>query len=239
MAVVKALIELEDRAAEVFFSGTRYVQLEASWGEPVDTAAELRGMCAIGLARMAHPDALLEAVRLLSDKTAESRTGALRALADSGRTDAELVLRFKADSGDRKAEVTGECLAALLRLGPRGRAVPFVAGFLENRSQETAEAAAIALGESRLTEAWPVLRDAFEGSAVKSAVMLGISLLRNDEAIEFLFDQCEKGIERIAVAAVSALAGYKSDDVIRGRMEKTVEARKSAAIRKAYLDAWG
>jgi hypothetical protein len=55
LAIVKALVELDDAAAEVFFAGTRYVQMEASWGPPVDTAAEMRGICAIGLARMGHP----------------------------------------------------------------------------------------------------------------------------------------------------------------------------------------
>lgn len=237
LAIVKALIEREDPAAEVYFSGARHVQLEASWGEPVDTAAELRGVGVIGLARMAHREALFEAVKLLSDKEAETRIGALRALADSGNADAELVLRFKADSGDRKPEVMGECFAALLRLGPKSRAVSFVAGFLEHRNREMAEGAAIALGESRMAEAWHVLRDAFERSSVQSAILLGMSLLRNDEAIEFLFGQIEHGRERAAVSAIDALSSYRGDSVLRERMERIVG--KSAALRKAYQDTWG
>jgi HEAT repeat protein len=234
LAIVKALVELDDPAAEVFFAGTRYVQMEPGWGEPTDTAAELRGICAIGLARMAHPEGLLEAVRLLNDKTAEARTGAVRALADSGKAEAELVLRYKADCGDRKPEVMGECFAALLRLGPRGRALPFVAEFLAGGSEE----AAIALGESRLPEAWPALRDAFQGSTIQSAILLGMSLLRNDEAIEFLFERVEIDRERVAVAAIEALASYRGDDALRVRMESLVNGRNSTALRKAFDATW-
>jgi HEAT repeat protein len=234
LAVVKALVELEDAAAEVFFSGARYVQMEGSWGPPIDTAAEMRGICAIGLARMAHPEALLEAVRLLSDKNAEARTGALRALADSGKSEAELVLRYKADSGDKTPEVMGECFAALLRLGPRSRAVPFVGKHMQGGSEE----AAVALGESRMPEAWPVLRDGFERSSVQSAVLLGMSLLRNDEAIEFLFGQVEHGRERVAAVAIEVLGTYRGDEVLKGRMEALVGLRKSAVLEKTLETSW-
>lgn len=234
LAIVKALIELEDPAAEVYFAGARLTQLEAGWGEPTDTAAELRGLCAIGLARMAHPEALIEAVRLLSDKTSETRTGAIRALADSGKAEAELVLRYKADCGDRKPEVEAECFAALLRLGPRSRAVPFVAGFMTRGSEE----AAIALGESRMPEAWPALRDAFPGSRIPSAILLGMSLLRNDEAIEFLFDQAGSAPERIAAVAIEALANYRGDEVLRNRMEQLITRKNTPALRKAFQTTW-
>jgi hypothetical protein len=234
LAIVKALIELEDPAAEVYFAGAGLTQLEASWGELIDTAAELRGLCAIGLSRMAHPQALLEAVRLLSDKTPETRTGALRALADSGKPEAELVLRFKADCGDRKPEVEAECFAALLRLGPRSRAVPFVAAFLTRGSEE----AAIALGESRLPEAWPALRDAFPRSPIAGAILLGMSLLRHDEAIEFLFEQASTAPERTAAVAVEALATYRTDDALRVRMEQLIARRNAPGVQKAFQLSW-
>jgi hypothetical protein len=230
LAIAKALVELEDPAAEVYFSGSRYVQMEPVWGESIDTAAELRGICIIGLVRMAHPEGLLEAARLLNDKAPESRIGALRALADSGKAEAELLLRFKAGCGDKRPEVEGECFAALLRIGPRARAVPFVAEFLARGSEE----AAIALGESRIPEAWPVLRDAFPGSAVTSAVLLGISLLRHDEAIQFLIQRIEKDRERVAASAIEALASYRGDKAIRERVEQIVEGRSGVLIRKAF-----
>jgi HEAT repeat protein len=100
------------------------------------------------------------------------------------------------------------------------------------------EEAAIALGESRMAEAWPVLRDAFELSSVQSAILLGMSLLRNDEAIEFLFGQVEHGRERAAAVAVEVLGSYRGDDSLRTRMEGLVEMRKSAVVGKAFGDYW-
>jgi HEAT repeat protein len=239
LAIAKALVELEDAAAEAYFAGARHVQLEPVWGGVVDTAAELRGICAIGLVRMGHPEGLLEAVRLLSDRAPESRIGAIRALADSGKAEAELVLRYKAAQGDEKAEVKGECFAALLRLGPRARALPYVGEFLKQKNDETAEGAAIALGESRLAEAWPLLKEAFEASVtIRSAVLLGMALLRNDEAIEFLVERAEKDRERVAAVAIEALAMYRKDEGIRARIERVVEARNSVPLRKAFEAYW-
>lgn len=234
LAIAKALVELDDPAAEVYFAGARHVQMEPVWGGTVDTAAELRGICAIGLARMGHSEALFEAVRLLNDKYPETRIGALRALADSGRPEAELVLRFKADSGDKRPEVEAECFAALLRLGPKSRAVPFVAEFLQRGNGE----AAIALGESRLAEAWPPLRDAFATSPVQSEILVGLSLLRNDEAIEFLFDRVAKDREKVAAVAIEAMAAYRNDEALRSRMEALIKSRPAALLRKAFEDYW-
>jgi HEAT repeat protein len=210
------------------------VQLEPVWGDTVDSAAELRGICAIGLARMAHPEALLEAVRLLNDKCPETRIGALRALSDSGKAEAELVLRFKADTGDKRPEVEAECFAALLRLGPRSRAIPFVAEFLKQGNAE----AAIALGESRSAEAWPVLRDAFATSPIQSEILLALALLRNDAAIEFLFERVAGDRERVGAVAIEALASYRGDESLRARMEQLVLSKNAAALRKAFETHW-
>ena len=238
LAVAKALVELDEPSAEIYFTGVRHVQWEPVWGSNVDTAAELRGICAIGLTRMGHPEALLEAVRLLTDSAMESRAGAVRALADSGKPEAELVMRFKAACGDKRPEVVGECFAALLRLGPRARAVPFVAEFLNSRDQETAEAAAIALGESRMAEAFPVLKEAFPQSAIQSSILLGISLLRHDEAIDFLFERAEKDREPVAATAIEALASYRGDQALRARMESIVARRNTPVLRKAFETHW-
>jgi hypothetical protein len=234
LAIAKALVELDDPAAEVYFAGARHVQMEPVWGSTVDTAAELRGMCVIGLTRMAHPESLLEAVRLLNDKCPEARIGALRSLADSGKAEAELVLRFKADSGDKRPEVEAECFAALLRLGPKSRAVGFVADFMKAGNPE----AAIALGESRLAEAWPPLRDAFPTSPIQSEILLALSLLRNDAAIEFLFERVEKDREKVAAVAIEALAAYRRDDALRGRMEQLISKKNNALLRKAFENYW-
>ena len=241
IAIATTLLKIDAHAAEVYFAGVRHVQLEAVWGGQEDTARELRGMCAIGLVRSGHPEALLEAVRLLSDGAAEARVGAIRALSESGRPEAELVLRFKAREGDRKSDVIAECFAGLLRLGPRERAIGYVAGFLTDADREIAEVAAIALGESRMSEVWPVLRDAFsqtELNAVQGSVLLGIAMLRMDEGVEFLLDRVANDRERVAAVAIEALALYRNDSTIRARVQAAVTQRNSAALEKSFAAYW-
>lgn len=48
--IAEALVKLEVPTAEVFYQGVRHRQLEASWGQQVDTAPWLRAVCAVGLA---------------------------------------------------------------------------------------------------------------------------------------------------------------------------------------------
>src|SRR5437764_7153063 len=58
-AIAKTLYELDCKTEDLFLNGARHVQLEAAWGKPVDTAAELRGTCALGLVRMNHRGVML------------------------------------------------------------------------------------------------------------------------------------------------------------------------------------
>ncbi len=240
-AIAKTLLQRDASAAEVYFTGVRHIQLEPVWEGYEDTARQLRGICVIGLVRMGHPEALLEAVRLLSDGAAEVRISAIRALSETGKPEAELVLRFKAREREPESDVTGECFAGLLRLGPRARAIPYVADFLNHRDPEIAEAAAMALGESRLNEVWPILKDAFsrpELQAIQSAVMLGTALLRIDEGTDFLLDRVTNDRDRVAAAAIEALALYRNDSTIRQRLETAVIKRNSAALTKAFRTHW-
>ncbi len=157
IAIVQALVQMDDPAARVYFAGIRHVQMEGSFGPPTDVAAPLRGLCARGLARMAHPGALLECVTLLADREVAARAGAIRAVADAGRPEGVLLLRLKALLGDKEDEIVAECFGALLRLDPAG-SVEFVAQFLNSRAGGLGEQAALALGESRLEAAFGVLR---------------------------------------------------------------------------------
>src|SRR6185436_2549232 len=53
--IVRALESLGVPEAKVFLTGLRHVQMEGSFGPPVDTAAALRAACAMGLVHMNHP----------------------------------------------------------------------------------------------------------------------------------------------------------------------------------------
>ena len=108
IAIARALVQMDDPAAKVYFAGIRHVQMEGSFGPPVDVAAPLRGLCARGLARMGHPDALMECVTLLTDPQVAARAGAIRAIAEAGRPEGVLLLRLKASVGDPEDEILGD-----------------------------------------------------------------------------------------------------------------------------------
>src|SRR5260370_1006743 len=65
LEIVKALTSMEHASPEVFLKGIRHVQMEPTWGGSIDTAAELRGVSAIGLAQTAYPNLLTELTDLL------------------------------------------------------------------------------------------------------------------------------------------------------------------------------
>ena len=237
IAIVKALVTLHEPAAKVYFAGVHHVQMEGSFGPPIDAAAPLRGLCGQGLARMGHPDALLECVNLLADKEVPARVGAIRAIVDSGDIAGALLLRLKALVGDKEDEVIGECFAGLLRLAPM-QSLDFVAGFLKSASEEIRERAALALGESHLTAAFPLLRDAWVETAQaarRRTLLLSIAMLRLDEAVEFLLARLAEDRDAAAADALAALALYGRDESVRNRVEEIVGKRRSSAL-KAVLD---
>jgi hypothetical protein len=242
IAIVQALVQLEDPAAKVYFAGIRHVQKEGSYGPPVDAAAPLRGLCARGLARMGHPDALLECVTLLADPEIAARTGAVQAIADSGRPDGVLLLRLKAlmgdkESGDKEIEVTGECLGALLSLDPAG-SVEFVAKFLDSDTEGIAEQAALALGQSHLPAAFSILREAWErGGAAdrRRTLLVAIAMLRIDDALEFLLDRLRTESVSVAADALAGLAFYARDQAIIARIEEIVRRRDDGGALEAIF----
>src|SRR5258708_29171166 len=163
IAIAKALATMDQPAPQVYFAGIRHVQKEGSFGPPVDAAAPLRGLCAQGLVRMSHPDALLECVTLLADPELAARAAAVRALGESGQSEGMLLLRLKALLGDDE-EIMGECFAALLRLAP-APSLEFVADFLQSSSDEVAEPAGLAFGESRFPAGFGKLRETWGQTA--------------------------------------------------------------------------
>jgi HEAT repeat protein len=143
-AIIKCLVELEQGSAEVFLRGLKHVQLEPSYGRPVDTAVELRSYSALGLAATAHPHTVLELVTALNDPESPVRRAAVQALGAAGRLEVESLLRLKALHGDQEPQVVSEALEVLLSISP-GRSLPFVKRFLDSRDEDAAEAAALAL----------------------------------------------------------------------------------------------
>jgi HEAT repeat protein len=232
IAITQALVQMDDSAAKVYFAGIRHVQMEGSFGPPVDVAAPLRGLCARGLARMGHPDALIECVTLLVDRELPARAGAIRAIADAGRPEGVLLLRLKALVGDKEIEVTGECFGALLSLDPAG-SVEFVAKFLDSHTEEIREQAALALGESRLAAAFDLLREAWErGGAAEQrrTLLIAIAMLRSDPALQFLLERLTTESGPVAADALAGLAFYARDEAVLARVEAIIRQRGDQAL---------
>ena len=224
--ILKALCKLEYSSPSVFRRGVEHVQMEPTWGGSVDTAAEVRALGAMGLAQTDYPEALEEIVPLLLDRERDARIGAVRAVAASGLPGGALLLRLKALSGD-EPEVLGECFAALLRAAPN-ESLQFVSKFLDNHEEAVAEAAALALGDSRLESAFAVLRDASQllrARSLRRTLLLAIALLRRENAIDYLLDLVENGESQVSADAVAALAMYKDDPNLQARLNQARQSR--------------
>ena len=225
--ILKALCKLEYPSPSIFRRSLRHVQMEPTWGGSVDTAAAVRALGAMGLAQTDYPEALEEIVPLLLDAERDARIGALRAIAASGLPGGALLLRLKALSGD-EPEVLGECFAALLRAAP-SQSLEFVAKFLDHREEAVAEAAALALGDSRLESAFAVLREAFERTRAlpRRTLLLAIALLRRENAIDYLLDLVQNGEGKTSADAVAALAMYEKDPNLQERLDRARQTRSN------------
>ncbi len=222
IAIVNALMLLESVAEETFLRGLYHVQMEPTWGGEVDTAAPLRGACAMALVRMQYRDIMVELARLLADPEADARIAATRALAYTGDPAAVPLLHFKAHIGDKHPQVMSECLGALLKLEAES-ALPFVAEYLKDEDYAIAEAAALALGESRLAGALDVLQQAWEetfDAQLRSTLLIAIAMLRQEEAIQYLLDMVRNEARVHAEAALAALQMYRRDEAIWQRVQQ-------------------
>ena len=238
--IVLALESLGASEGRLFLTGIRHVQMEGSFGPPIDTAPGLRAASAMGLVHMNHPDAILEIVTLLTDREADARVGAVRALGWSSRPESVPLLRLKALQNDPDVNVMGECFTALLAIAP-GTSVDFVARYLNSEDAAIAEAAALALGESHQPAAVEALINKWGvhgGDSLHQALVSGLALARTDRGFEFLYSRIETTGERAAVEILSALSAYRHDHRIRTRLAAIVEARQSSALSKAFESAF-
>lgn len=239
--IAKSLNVLECEQEAIFLKGIRHVQLEPAFGGPVDTACELRVASAIALVRMGSSEAMIEVVTLMTDKEVEARTGAVRALTYSEREEASLLLRFKVLTGDAEPSVISECFVGLMKLAP-GRALSFVAQFVDPSDTSLSEPAALAIGESRLPEAFKVLKEKWEANyhpRFRQMLLLPMALSRQEAAIEFLLSQAASTNVGTAGAAVMALAIYREDPKIRERLLRVIGESGKAELQGLFEREFG
>ena len=238
--IVTALYELDYTEPEVFLQGLRHMQMEGSFGPPIDAAAQLRGLCAQGLTRTSYPTALEEVTSLLVDREPPARIGAVRALAANGGSAGTLALRLKVLTGDSEAMVIAECFSGLM-LTPSESSVSFVGAYVDAEDAEIAEAAILALGVSRSPRAVVVLKEKWERSVrgrLKKVLLLALASSRSEEALHFLLGELETAALSVAVEIVGALAAQRPSGSIRESIEAAVLRRGDTKLREAYDSAF-
>jgi HEAT repeat protein len=238
-AIADTLYRLDIAAESLFLKGIRHVQREPLWGGTVDTAPRLRGACALGLVRMNYSQVMVELGDLLADPESEARIGAVRAIAYTQNDQGVPLLRLRIKVGDTSA-VISECLIALLQLDPESslplvRSLLFPKPMLDAETDiSNAEAAALALSEARLPEAFPILKAWWESVSIPELRKTGlwaISTLRQPEAIAFLLSVIADGQPWESREAIKAMGLYAHDSAIWQQVCQVVEARKDFALK--------
>jgi hypothetical protein len=240
-AISKALKNLACADSGVFLRGLQHRQWESVWGGKTDTAAVLRGTCALALVQctdLPRHETLVHLVDALTESEAGVRADAARAVEQMGGRDAALLLRLKARAGDKEARVTGQVLESVLQLEGAG-GVSFVAGFLQEANEEVSEEAALALGVSRLSEAIAVLQAAWLKQAPSggAALLRAISASRLDPAIDFLLEQVRTARLQAAEEALRALELHRDSEQIAKRVEEAVSSREE--LRRLFRERFG
>ncbi|RYZ03276.1 MAG: hypothetical protein EOO73_28755 [Myxococcales bacterium] len=178
----------------------------ASEGDP---AGALRGRALFALFRLQAGDGMLEAARMLADRTAGVRAAAARAIANGSPLAGVPLLRFKALSGEEEPEVLEQVFESLLALDPEG-SVPFAARLLSVRSEALSSAAAMALGHSRSAAAAQSLIDWADELPLDKLDLAfsSLAILRQPAATKYLLGQIAEASLQRAQTAVLAISPF-------------------------------
>ena len=235
LAVVQALDKLEHDRPDTFLRAASHVQFEPVWGGQEDTAAPLRAAGLLALARLDYHSLLPLLVDSLTDPQKEVRIAAAQALGYHGTESAGLLLRLKARIGDHEPEVISECLGGLLNCSPK-ESLPLVSQFLDSGDPGLREAAILALGRSRLPEAFELLKARWQRDplGLKETLLLAMAMLRLPAANDFLLELIATGPETVSSAALSALMIHHYDPRLRERIADAVEKSGIRSLRAKF-----
>jgi HEAT repeat protein len=238
--LAKALVKLEHRDKDAYLRGLRHHQMEGTWGGTTDTAGTLRGTCAHALVNcpgISDQELLSTLLELFTDKDKAVRMEAARAIGNVGGPSAVLLLRLRALLGTgEEPEVLGACYAALLDLEKK-RAIPFVAQYLEEGDDNSAEAA-FALSGIREPEALAALiarRSSYADDWFDGVLLSGIACSRLPEAMDYLAGLIERD-ERRAAAAVEAIGRAGPSDETHVRIEAAVRKSGNPRLEQALRE---
>jgi HEAT repeat protein len=236
IAIADALHKVEFDAEDLFRTALCFVQMEPGWGGSEDSAGPLRGAAAFALLRLNPRDLMILLAELLADPDKVARLAATKALGASSTIAALPLLRFKARVGDAEPEVISECLTALMTAAPK-ESLPFVGRFLDSSTEEIAEGAALALGESRRPAAFEILKEHWPKARrgeLLNVLLLAISITRLPAALDFLLAVLDQEKEPAASAAISALAIHRHNPSIKERVAAAVATKGVPLVRERF-----
>ena len=240
-AIARALVALDCEDVEFFLAGLALRQMEPVWGGTADTAADVRGTCALGLVATGYPRALVAVAGLLYDPEPDARVGAIRAAANGTTREAELLLRSKALAGGDEPAIVGECLSALMSVEPEG-SLAFVAQWLAMSDDALRELAALALGESRVPAALDALKTAWMEPVVtdefRSALIRAAAAHRSEAAFDWLLSIAADARAVVAGWVIEALEAYKNNRRLAERLRSVLAARGDPDLEQDFDRRW-
>ena len=208
-AIAKALKNLRHLNAQVYLKGIVHVQLEPVSGGRADSAATLRGTCALATAA---------------------------ALSQLARPEGALLLRLKLLLGDKEPEVMGQCFTSLLSLTPLD-SVPFIGRFLKAADEDVRLEAACTLAQSREPAAIEVLKGFWQdrlSPELRTAFLASLGASPLPEAAEFLLTIIASESAELAASALAALAASRFRTEMRDRTAAAIEAKQDANLKYIF-----
>jgi HEAT repeat protein len=238
-AIASALRSLGHHGAEVYQRGIVHVQLEPAWGGRADTAAGLRGTCALALSECPIDD--LEILTYLADALADAehvvRADAARAIEQLNRPEGALLLRMRLLIGDAESSVMAQCFGSMLNLAPES-GVSFVRRFLDSPGEDVRIEAASALAQARDAHAIAILREFWQGPIVsrdvRQAILINLGASPLAEALDFLLAVVETEPVALAAIAVEAVANSRFRGEARERLEVILDSRDSQELHTIF-----
>ena len=240
-AIAETLDTLGCEDGDLFCFGVKFVQIEPAYIRPTDAAAALRARCAFALARIGHPDFFPHMADLLADSECQPRAAAVQVLKQCPDERAELLLRLKIRMGDEDEKIYADCFSALMAANP-DRSMELMREFLENGFGPEAENAAFALGESKRTDAFELLKRCRENNidpGFQDMLALPIALNRTEEAFDYLLEIVDTEPDDAGAAAVKALEIFAGDKARRKKIRDAVMNRNQRKTVEAYEKIFG
>jgi HEAT repeat protein len=157
------------------------------------------------------------------------RSGAARAIGTWGYESGELLLRLKVLTGDDEPDVLGECFTGLLAARTE-RSLNFVGDYLDDVDDGVAEAAILALGESRAPRAMELLIGKWHRTAqrpMRKVLLLAFASARQEPAFDFLIGLIANENAQTARDAVAALQVCQDDERIMQRVAAALAQREA------------